>query len=566
LQMKFANPSLYKYISCRRLAKRRQRGLFPLVKRLEGGVRALIAGYNHWKFGRELDLVLSQLPGLRITADDETETGVGGSSQRQRQVGLLSLQHRLLLVLHQIKIMISRLSSSSVSHGGSSSSGPGHQDAAVVAVMRDFGTAFTCLVESLLADIVSKCVASLVVRGEDHQCPLPSSSSSDSGSEHSSCGAAPCNGRLHDSLVLVCRLGLEGRHICRLFAREGGVAALVRLLAAAAATEGDSDRAGEGAQHREAVLRALSTVCCVQESVREFQTHGGLHLIACALRGTTGGSDSQGATEAARREAAGVLAQVTSPWLEEGAGLDRDALDEHAYDLVSSLTELCRTTGSSETFLLGTAALANLTHLSPLVITAVTQLDALPPILAHLARRVSSSVYILDQVATLLANLAACSHSRRSLLLQQTEAVVSALLLLLATDPERTAAVSGHQAAGNGKCETGSSGEAAALLAATQRVQQKAAIAIGRLAAGGPDFCLGVLSGGGLERLVELAVCRDARIDSDFTLVAVLTAVRRLSQEVDICGELLRLGAGEILHSSILQSIHTFAPMQESFV
>jgi hypothetical protein len=257
-----------------------------------------------------------------------------------------------------------------------------------------------------------------------------------------------------------------------------------------------------------------------------------------------------------------VLAQVTSPWLEEGAGLDRDALDEHAYDLVSSLTELCRTTGSSETFLLGTAALANLTHLSPLVITAVTQLDSLPPILAHLACRVSSSVYILDQVATLLANLAACSHSRRSLLIQQTEAVVSALLLLLATDPEKTAAVSGHQAAD----KTGSSGEAAALLAATQRVQQKAAIAIGRLAAGGPDFCLGVLSGGGLERLVELAVCRDARIDSDFTLVAVLTAVRRLSQEVDICGELLRLGAGEILHSSILQSIHTFAPMQESFV
>ncbi len=523
------------------------------MKRLEGGVRALIAGYNHWKFGRELDLVLSQLPGLRITADDETETGVGGGGpQRQRQVGLLSLQHRLLLVLHQIKIMISRLSSSSVSattHGG-----PGHQDAAVVAVMRDFGTAFTCLVESLLADIVSKCVASLVVRGEDHQCPLPSSSSSDSGSEHS-LGTAP-NGRLHDSLVLVCRLGLEGQHICRLFAREGGVAALVRLLAAAA-TEGGSNRAGEGAQHREAVLRALSTVCCVQESVREFQTHGGLHLIACALRGTTGG-----ATEAARREAAGVLAQVTSPWLEEGAGLDRDALDEHAYDLVSSLTELCRSSAagtSDETFLLGTAALANLSHLSPLVVTAVTQLDALPPILAHLARRVSSSVYILDQVATLLANLAACSHSRRSLLLQQTEAVVSALLLLLATDPERTAADKSQ-----GKCETGS--EAAALLAATQRVQQKAAIAIGRLAAGGPDFCLGVLSGGGLERLVELAVCRDARIDSDFTLVAVLTAVRRLSQEVDICGELLRLGAGQILHSSILQSIHTFAPMQESFV
>jgi hypothetical protein len=248
-------------------------------------------------------------------------------------------------------------------------------------------------------------------------------------------------------------------------------------------------------------------------------------------------------------------------------------LDEHAYDLVSSLRDLCRTSASSETFLLATAALANLTHLSPLVITAVAQLDSLPPILAQLARRVSPSIYILDQVATLLANLAACNHSRDTLL-QQSETVVPALLLLLAADPEKTARgqISGrgrdHDTQSQNKSNGSiSSSESAALLAATQRVQQKAAIAIGRLAVGEQaSFCLDILSGGGLERLVELAVCRDARIDSDFTLVAVLTAVRKVSQVVDICGELVRLGAGQILDASILQSIHTFAPMQESFV
>ena len=34
-----------------------------------------------------------------------------------------------------------------------------------------------------------------------------------------------------------------------------------------------------------------------------------------------------------------------------------------------------------------------------------------------------------------------------------------------------------------------------------------------------------MLSGSGLERLVELSVCKKARLDSDSTLVAVITAV-----------------------------------------
>ena len=501
----------------RRLAKRRRRGLFSLVKRLEGGVNQ-----------------------------------AGGGGGQQRQVSLLSLQHRLLLVLHQIKIIISRLSSSS------SSSSLVQQDAAVVAVMRDFGTAFTSLVESLLADIVGKCVASLTMRSD--RCPRSScdTHADSSNSSNSSNSSSSCH-RLHDSLVLVCRLGLEGQHICRLFAREGGVAALMDLLAAAAA----SDDSGGAWQHKEAVLRALSTVCCVQESIREFETRHGLRLIAGALRSSSGNNNNK-EEEPARREAAGVLAQVTSPWLEAGPGLDRAGLDEHAYDMVSSLTELCRSTGSSETFLLATAALANLTHLSPLVITAVAQLESLPPILAHLARRVSSSIYILDQVATLLANLGACSHSRDTLL-QQSETVVPALLLLLAADPDKISA-GGRPVRASQETVGATGSEAAALMAATQRVQQKTAIAIGRLTVGGPAFCRSILSGGGLERLVELAVCRDARIDSDFTLVAVLTAVRKVSQVVDICSELMRLGAPQILDSSILQSIHTFSPMQESFV
>ena len=38
----------------------------------------------------------------------------------------------------------------------------------------------------------------------------------------------------------------------------------------------------------------------------------------------------------------------------------------------------------------------------------------------------------------------------------------------------------------------------------------------------------GLMSGSALERLVELSVCKKARLDSDTTLVAVITAVSYL--------------------------------------
>ena len=76
-------------------------------------------------------------------------------------------------------------------------------------------------------------------------------------------------------------------------------------------------------------------------------------------------------SESERAEAAGVLAQVTSPWIE-----DNDyvlGVTENAFNLVKNLTSLCSTTKCDETFLLGSAALANLSFLSPLILTAMSQ-------------------------------------------------------------------------------------------------------------------------------------------------------------------------------------------------
>ena len=42
----------------------------------------------------------------------------------------------------------------------------------------------------------------------------------------------------------------------------------------------------------------------------------------------------------------------------------------------------------------------------------------------------------------------------------------------------------------------------------------------------------GLMSGSALERLVELSVCKKARLDSDSTLVAVITAVSDVTRPV----------------------------------
>ena len=126
-----------------------------------------------------------------------------------------------------------------------------------------------------------------------------------------------------------------------------------------------------------------------------------------------------------------------------------------------------------ETFLLGSAALANLSFLSPLILTAMTQHNTVATLLQYLSHNVSPSIYIQvschvsphqchnivisqDQVATVLANMAARHDTQESLLAAN---IVNILLYLLAASP---------------------TSDDLPVLAATQRVQQKAAIAIGR--------------------------------------------------------------------------------------
>ena len=56
-------------------------------------------------------------------------------------------------------------------------------------------------------------------------------------------------------------------------------------------------------------MRALATICCVQESILELEKEGGVDSLTDILCDKT-------ITEAVRGEAAGVIAQITSPCLD----------------------------------------------------------------------------------------------------------------------------------------------------------------------------------------------------------------------------------------------------------
>ncbi|CAG0925363.1 unnamed protein product, partial [Notodromas monacha] len=81
-----------------------------------------------------------------------------------------------------------------------------------------------------------------------------------------------------------------------------------------------------------------------------------------------------------RTEAAGVLAQVTSPWIEENHHLG--GLQDHLRRIVVALTELCKNGGDEERFLLASASLANLSFLAPEAIDIMRDISAAQVLIA----------------------------------------------------------------------------------------------------------------------------------------------------------------------------------------
>lgn len=151
------------------------------------------------------------------------------------------------------------------------------------------------------------------------------------------------------------------------------------------------------------------------------------------------------------------------------------------------------TTKCCQNLLLCAAALANLTAMDSKCIKHVLQLNTLSIIFEAVRQRgPRASIYLLEQVATLVANLSSVEEGRKQLTEQKAP---SSLLCFL---------------------RAGDSGEDV-----EKRLQQRAIIALSRLC-GEKEAAQQLVEAGGVEKLVRICREKKERYDSDAVLVAAL--------------------------------------------
>eukprot|EP00095_Tigriopus_kingsejongensis_P011759 snap_masked-scaffold241_size241811-processed-gene-1.3 protein:Tk11759 transcript:snap_masked-scaffold241_size241811-processed-gene-1.3-mRNA-1 annotation:"conserved hypothetical protein" len=351
---------------------------------------------------------------------------------------------------------------------------------------------------------------------------------------------------LRSALNTIILLGNEGsNHLCSLLSREGGVRCLLRhcqLIYSPVFANGNLNTSQMGPGNLPAdeirilALRGLSSICCVAECIREFEQCGGLKVIHELL------CTRQSSMED-RIESAGVLAQITSPWISDNHKIHN--LDSFVFDMVGSLSGLAKMNNGEETFLLVTAALANLTFMSPATSAAMKRFASVKILVKAVQVSPFTTLFAKDQVVTVMANMAANSNCRHDICSMNG---VEFLLSMLET--KVTSQLSQAE------------------LAAAERVQKKAAIALSRLC-NNNEVCIEVIRLGGIDRLVELCKDSSERNYSDAVLVACLAVLRRL--KANLSDPQMRslfedLNASDLIQPKLVDSFLEYSAKQESYV
>ena len=172
---------------------------------------------------------------------------------------------------------------------------------------------------------------------------------------------------------------------------------------------------------------------------------------------------------------------------------------------MSRVSDLIMMSHSLETFLLCSAALANLTSMSPASLTCVSSTNLVTILLQHPASQ-ARSVYILEQLVTTIVNLAKLATARKQMLGAR---VLSFLLKIFEL------------------CDAHAHNEETVIRAATERTVSKAAIAVARLCLD-PVIADQVVELGGLEILYPLAET-SSKGPSETIRIAALAAIKTIS-------------------------------------
>ncbi|KAJ8676329.1 hypothetical protein QAD02_012116 [Eretmocerus hayati] len=197
------------------------------------------------------------------------------------------------------------------------------------------------------------------------------------------------------ALAALTALGLAGPRAGASVARCGGIRALLTSLVSSQRLTSEL---------RSGTLRALASVCCCLEAVEQFVAEGGPEILVDVL----GSAKNNGSPETERSEAAALLVQVSAPWMDR-VGLPY--LEPFARPLVESLTDLAEVTTCKQTLLLAAAALNQLAHSSRCV-GPIVACDSVKRLLRCVKRSGGGNVWLIEQVASLIGQLARVPQAR----------------------------------------------------------------------------------------------------------------------------------------------------------
>uniref|UniRef100_A0A8D2ZD94 INSC spindle orientation adaptor protein n=1 Tax=Scophthalmus maximus TaxID=52904 RepID=A0A8D2ZD94_SCOMX len=312
----------------------------------------------------------------------------------------------------------------------------------------------------------------------------------------------------------------DGPQLCSIIAKEGAVVALFKICR--------QDRFKDLYAH---ALRTVASICCVEEGINQLDKVDGILCLADILT-------DESSVEAARAEAAAVVAQITSPHHTSTQHLA--SFLESMHDIVTSLIKLCESASCGEVFLLASAALANITFFDSMACEILLQLNAVQILLqACKDRQRVDTPYSKDQVVTILANLSVLEQCASEVLQEQG---TERLLLLLGEKPSSSSPSEG---------------------AACERVQQKAAVTLARLSRD-PDVAQTAIQLKAVPRLIELCRSPTERNNSDSVLVACLAALRRLAAG---CPDSIEAADHQqLIKPRLVDSFLLCSNMEESFV
>ncbi|KAL1459117.1 hypothetical protein WDU94_011124 [Cyamophila willieti] len=326
------------------------------------------------------------------------------------------------------------------------------------------------------------------------------------------------------TLSSLTKLGLDSAHLGNLVARYpgGGMRTIVSVCLEVPCTNVTV-----------CALRTITLLCSSVQCIRHLEKCNGIEILADILSDET-------RDETVLSEAISVLTQVTAPWLDTNQHVAD--LTRHVDTFVAALTRLMRKQLNSETLLLISAALANLSFMEPNAVWSMQQHNSIGILLTAVRKLATrASVFLQEQTATLIANMAAVPEVRPSL--AQARAVV-ALLCFLQTRASPL--------------------QRAPEIMAAERLQHKSAIALSRLCSD-VEIAQQVVELQGVTRLVKLCKEERERNHSDGVLVACLAALRKITTN---CGTDMveELNAIELVEPNLLDSFMLYSSKQESYV